>query len=75
MRFYATPIKIPMASPPSANLKINMAAKDTSIYKKNIEMKITVRLRVSDFKFYYTAVIIKTIWYWHEDRHKAQWIK
>ena len=63
LRFYATPIKIPMASPPSADLKINMAAQDALIYKKNIEMKIIVRLRFSDFKFCYTVVIIKTIWY------------
>lgn len=75
MRFYATPIKIPMASPPSADHKINMAAQDATIYKKNIEMKIIVRLRFSDFKFYYIVGIIKTIWYWHEDRHKSQWTK
>lgn len=49
MRFYATPIKIPMASPPPADLKMNMAAQDASIYKKNIKMKIIGRLRFSDF--------------------------
>lgn len=49
MRFYATAIKIPMASPPPADRKINMAAQDASIYKKNIEMKITGRLIFSDF--------------------------
>ena len=75
-RFNVTPIKLPMAFFTELEQKkftIHMETQKTPTAKVVLRKKKRAGgINLPDFRLYYKATVIKTVWHWHKNRNIDQ---